>query len=47
MLEFAAGHTGKGIVNAVETILIVGALAMGLTSVRVLSRVPHHTYDGV
>lgn len=47
MLEFAVGHTDKGIVNAVETTLIIGALAMGLTSVRVLSQVPHRTYDGI
>ncbi len=47
MLEFAAGHTDEGIVDAVETILIIGALAMGLTSVRVLSRVPRRTYDGI
>lgn len=47
MLEFATGHTDAGIVHAVETILIVGALAMGLTTVRVLSQVPRRTYDGV
>jgi uncharacterized membrane protein YjjB (DUF3815 family) len=40
LLELAAGHVDAGIYNAVDTVLIGGALAMGLTTVRVISRVP-------
>ncbi len=40
MLEFAAGNVDKGLVDAVDTALITGALALGLTTVRVLSRLP-------
>jgi len=39
MLEFAAGNIDAGLVNAVKTMLIGGALAMGLTTVRVLTQV--------
>jgi uncharacterized membrane protein YjjB (DUF3815 family) len=45
MLEFAAGNIDAGLVNLVKTGLIVGALAMGLTTVRVLSRVPDRSSD--
>lgn len=38
MLEFASGNVDAGLVNAVRATLITGALAMGLTTVRVLSR---------
>jgi uncharacterized membrane protein YjjB (DUF3815 family) len=40
MLELASGHTTAGIAASVETILTGGALAMGLTTVRVLTRIP-------
>ena len=45
MLEFTRGNIEAGSINAVKTVLIGGALAMGLTTVRVLSRVPGHTPD--
>lgn len=38
MLEFASGNVDAGLVNTVQATLITGALAMGLTTVRVLSR---------
>ncbi|HEC23455.1 MAG TPA: threonine/serine exporter [Chloroflexi bacterium] len=46
MLEFAAGNIDGGLTNAVETMLIGGALAMGLTTVRVISRIPTSSPDG-
>lgn len=45
MLAFASGDIDAGLVNAVETILIGGALAVGLTTVRVLTRVPGRAQD--
>lgn len=47
LLEFADGNVNTGMANAVETMLITGALAMGLTTVRVLSRVPSRSSDSV
>ena len=40
LLELAAGNVDTGLHNAVDTVLIGGALAMGLTTVRVISRMP-------
>lgn len=40
MLALAGGNIDAAIVNAVQTFLIGGALAVGLTTVRVLTRVP-------
>lgn len=40
MLEIANGHIDEGIIAGVQTVLIGGALAVGLTTVRVLTRVP-------
>jgi uncharacterized membrane protein YjjB (DUF3815 family) len=41
LLELASGNIDAGLHNAVDTVLIGGALAMGLTTVRVISRMPH------
>jgi uncharacterized membrane protein YjjB (DUF3815 family) len=45
MLQLAAGDIQQGIASAVQTALITGALAMGLTVVRVASHVPPRPYD--
>jgi uncharacterized membrane protein YjjB (DUF3815 family) len=47
LLELAAGNFDAGIHNAVDTVLIGGALAMGLTTVRVISRMPTSPPDGL
>jgi len=47
LLEFADGNVNVGMAYAVDTMLITGALAMGLTTVRVLSRVPNRSSDSV
>lgn len=39
MLQLATGDFQKGITSGLQTGLIIGALAMGLTTIRVLSRV--------
>lgn len=47
MLAFASGNIDQGLLNAVQTLLIGGALAAGLTTVRVLTRVPGRSPDPV
>ena len=47
LLELAAGNVEAGIHNAVDTLLIGGALAMGLTTVRVISRMPTPAPNGL
>ena len=46
MLQFAAGDIQQGINSAVQTALITGALAMGLTTVRALSHTPPEAEGG-
>jgi uncharacterized membrane protein YjjB (DUF3815 family) len=45
MLHIASGNYDEGVANAIQTLLIGGALAMGLTTVRVLTRVPGRFAD--
>jgi uncharacterized membrane protein YjjB (DUF3815 family) len=47
LLELASGNVDVGLHNAVDTILIGGALAMGLTTVRVISRMPTPAPDSL
>ncbi len=46
MLEFTAGNVEAGLVDAVQAVLIAGALALGLTTVRVISRSPNRLRSG-
>ena len=45
MLQLTTGDFQKGITSGLQTILIVGALAMGLTAVRAISRVAPRTSE--
>jgi uncharacterized membrane protein YjjB (DUF3815 family) len=47
LFELARGNVEAGIYNAVDAVLIGGALAMGLTTVRVISRMPTPSPDGL
>jgi uncharacterized membrane protein YjjB (DUF3815 family) len=43
MIAFASGEINAGITASVQAILIGGGLALGLTTVRVLTRIPDRT----
>jgi uncharacterized membrane protein YjjB (DUF3815 family) len=47
MLALASGDIDTGIAASVQTILIGGGLALGLTTVRVLTRIPGRTESGL
>jgi uncharacterized membrane protein YjjB (DUF3815 family) len=43
MLQMANGNIDDGLISGVQTVLIGGALAVGLTTIRVLTRVPENS----
>ncbi len=47
MLHISNGNYSQGVVDAIQTLLIGGALAMGLTTVRVMTRIPGRSADSI
>ncbi len=47
MLDFANGNILAGLVSGTQTVMVGGALALGLTTVRIITRMPGRSVDAL